>query len=235
MKLALALVAFAVAACSSTASEEDSRQDDPLRVLLLGDSISIGYTPYVREELAGEAVVVRPTLPNPNGTTRPENCEGTNKGVENLERWLALEGGDWDVIHFNFGLHDLKRVAPGTGKNSTDPRHPHQASPERYERQLGQIVDRLRITGARLVFATTTPVPEGDLRPYREPADAVEYNAVARRVMERAGVTVNDLWSFVEQSGEPWLNVADVHFTEAGYEALGNRVAGAVLAAARER
>ena len=73
-------------------------------VLILGDSISIGYFPFVKEIMKEKAMVTRPFSPD----STPENCEGTTSGVENIDRWI----GDtkWDVIHFNFGLHDLKNV-----------------------------------------------------------------------------------------------------------------------------
>src|SRR5689334_14491816 len=75
-------------------------KDDPAlpRVLLIGDSISIGYTVPTREKLKRKANVHRP------GT----NCGPTTRGVENLDKWLG--DGKWDVIHFNFGLHDLKYI-----------------------------------------------------------------------------------------------------------------------------
>jgi hypothetical protein len=50
------------------------------KVLILGDSISIGYTPYVQDMLKEIAEVHRPTLED--GT--PENCEGTTKGILEL-------------------------------------------------------------------------------------------------------------------------------------------------------
>ncbi len=76
--------------------------DDPKlpRVLLIGDSISIGYTVPVRELLAGQANVHRPLT----------NCGPTTRGLEQLDGWLGEE--KWDVIHFNFGLHDLKYIDP---------------------------------------------------------------------------------------------------------------------------
>lgn len=223
-----------LAACGSTAAAP-APLAEPFRVLLLGDSISIGYTPLVQEALAGRAIVLRPMNPDKNGVPGSggaENCAGTNKGVANLDRWLAIGGGEWDVIHFNFGLHDLKRVQPDSAKNSNDPAHPHQADPERYGAQLHTIVARLKETGARLVFATTTPVPEGDLRPYREAADAVEYNRVAVQVMEEEGVAVDDLFQFVTDYPETILRPANVHFTGDGSRALGDQVATSILAAA---
>src|SRR5438093_8938340 len=75
-------------------------QDDPKlpRVLLIGDSISIGYTVPVRELLKGKANVHRPLT----------NCEATVRGLRDLDKWLG--SGKWDVIHFNWGLHDLKYI-----------------------------------------------------------------------------------------------------------------------------
>lgn len=231
--LAVALLSLLAAACSSrgdVAAPAREPLPEPFRVLLLGDSISIGYTPHVEEGLAGRAVVVRPRNSGPK--RNPENCAGTNKGVENIDRWLALEGGEWDVIHFNFGLHDLKRVHPETGKNSRNADDPHQADPERYREQLTTLVRRMKETDARLVFATTTPVPPGDVRPHREPRDSVEYNAVALEVMAAEGVDVNDLFAFASAYPEPIQREADVHFTKEGSAALGARVTEAILEAA---
>src|SRR5258708_25405385 len=66
------------------------------RVLLIGDSISIGYTEPVRIELAGKANVHR----------IPANGSSTAVGVQNIEAWLGT--AKWDFIHLNFWLHDLQ-------------------------------------------------------------------------------------------------------------------------------
>ena len=200
------------------------------RVLLIGDSISMGYTPFVRELLHGEAAVFRPMW----SADRAENCEGTRKGVATLHHWLVAEGGDWDVIHFNFGLHDLKRVHPVTGDNSTNPDHPYQSDPVAYERQLRAIVDELRQTGAELVFATTTPVPEG-VRPYRGVGDPVIYNEIATSVMEEHGVAINDLYAFALPRVGEIQGARDVHFSKAGSRALAEQVVEAVRGAVDRR
>ena len=218
-----------IAACAAGgggSGESRPALAEPIRVLLLGDSISIGYTDHVRTLLGERAVVVRPMTPDGK---RPENCAGTNNTVENLDRWLALDGGRWDVIHFNFGLHDLKRVDPVTGKNSNKPDDPHQAPPARYEAQLRDIAARLRATGARLVFANTTPIPTGDLRPYREPQDALLYNEIAGRVMAECGIRVNDLHAFVLPRQAEIQQPENVHFHPAGSAALAGRVGAAIL------
>lgn len=221
----LLLPLLLLAACASSPPP----LEEPLRVLILGDSISIGYTPHVRAALAGRAQVVRPMRADGE---HPENCQGTNHGVERLDAWLAIGGGGWDVIHFNFGLHDLKRVDPETGRNSKDLAHPHQAPPERYRRQLDAITTRLEETGARLVFATTTPVPEDVGGPLRLPDDARTYNRIAREVMAGHGVPVNDLFAFCLPRLEDVQRPRDVHFTPEGSRVLGEEVARVVLAVA---
>ena len=77
-------------------------KDDPKlpRVLLIGDSISIGYTLPTREFLKGKANLHR----------IPTNGGPTSKALASIEAWLGT--GKWDVIHFNWGLHDLKYMGP---------------------------------------------------------------------------------------------------------------------------
>ena len=118
------------------------------RILLIGDSISIGYTLAVRDQLQGRANIHRP----------PTNCGPSSRGIEQIDDWLGE--GPWDVIHFNWGLHDIvwmnedgERQDPGEGA--------HQVPIDRYEANLNLLVKRLRQTGAKLIWCATTPVPEG--------------------------------------------------------------------------
>jgi acyl-CoA thioesterase-1 len=194
-------------------------------VLILGDSISIGYTPFVKEMLAGKANVYRPTLEN----GRPENCEGTTKGVQNIERWLTNSGvGDnsfrWDVIHFNFGLHDLKHVDPLTGENSNNPKDPLQADLKQYKKNLETIVEKLKLSGARLIFGTTTPYPDDVEGVLRDAGMPLKYNRAAVKIMNWHGVALNDLYNFMlPRMGELQLP-KNVHFKPEGYQALALKV-----------
>ena len=208
------------------------RQTLPLpRVLILGDSISIGYTRFVKELLAGEARVERAR----NDKGKNENCEGTTKGLKHLDRWLAQSPTGFDVVHFNFGLHDLKRVDPVTGENAFDADKPRQAELEVYRRQLREIVRRLRASGAELIFGTTTPVPPGGVRPYRDVEDPARYNAVALEVMEEFGVAVDDLYSAMLPRVDEFQNEVDVHFREPGSRFLAAEVARSIRAALADR
>ena len=197
------------------------KPDLPL-VLLIGDSISIGYTPVVQDILKGTAAVFRPLL----GNGDPENCNGTTYGVRNIDRWIGEK--KWDVIHFNFGLHDIKHVDPKTGEGTTGKDDPLQADIKQYSRNMKLIVGRLRSTGAKLIFAATTPVPDGPLSPLREPENVMAYNAAAERIMRKRNIPVNDLYSVALPRLKEIQRPDNVHFTEEGYGVLAQEVANSI-------
>jgi hypothetical protein len=194
------------------------------RILLLGDSISMGYHDTVVRALDDVALVVRPR----------ENCAGTTKGLEKIDQWLRIDGGDFDVIHFNFGLHDLKRVT-ATGRNSHDPADGRQAELDQYERNLRALVTTLRATGATLVFATTTPVPTGGVRPHRDPEDVARYNAAALKIMVEHDIAITDLYTFASARLDRIQQPLNVHFTKEGSRELGLEVARSLREALRKK
>ena len=195
----------------------NSSQNLP-NVLILGDSISIGYTPFVKELLKSKANVFRPMLDN----EKAENCSGTTKGVKSIDRWI----GDtkWDVIHFNFGLHDIKHVHPVTGVNSNNPEHPHQANLKQYKKNLKKIVEKLKATKAKLIFATTTPYPENVGGPLRKPGMPEKHNKAAIKIMNLNEITINHLYSFMIPRIAELQLPNNVHFTPEGYKALAEKV-----------
>jgi lysophospholipase L1-like esterase len=180
------------------------------RVLLIGDSISMGYTLPVRELLKGKANVHRPS----------SNCSSTGNGLNSLKAWLGK--GKWDVIHFNFGLHDAKLPPEGV-------RH---APPEVYEANLRELVKQMQATGATLIFATTTPVPNaGVISPTRRFGSVDEYNQIALKVMKENGVLVDDLNSLIAPKVASLQITNDVHFTKEGSAVLAAEVAKVIEAA----
>jgi hypothetical protein len=140
----------------------DFVKDDPKlpRILLIGDSVSRGYTQPTRKALAGKANVHR----------APANCGPTASGLKNLDAWLGE--GKWDVIHFNFGIHD--RATPVAD----------------YLKRLEEIVLRLEKTGAKLIWASTTPIPDNPAQK-QTAASIVARNAVAREVMQRRRIAID--------------------------------------------
>jgi lysophospholipase L1-like esterase/dienelactone hydrolase len=186
----------------------------PPKVVLVGDSIRLGYAPLVAKKLDGKAVVVSP---KPNG--------GDSANVlKHLDEWVIREKPD--VVHINCGLHDLK-LSKATGK--------HQVGPDDYRRNLRQIVERVRKeTTATIIFANTTPIHD-DRHAKRKAAfdrteaDVARYNAAALDVMRAAGVPVHDLHTIVERAGVEAVQLADgTHYTRAGYDRLADAVADRV-------
>ena len=181
-------------------------------VLILGDSISIGYTPLVREGLKDRANVLRPNA----------NCGDTRSGLANLEKWL----GDtpWHVIHFNWGLHDLCYRDPSKVRGNRDKvKGRLSVSLPDYEKNLETLVLRLKKTGATLIWASTAVVPEGEAG--RFVGDDLKYNAVAASLMRKHGVLVNDLHATTKTfAPEMFTGLGDVHFTPEGYARLAARV-----------
>lgn len=180
------------------------------RVLLIGDSISIGYTINVRDSLKGKANVHRPLT----------NCGPTTKGVAELDKWLGKK--KWDVIHFNFGLHDLKYMGPN-GENLSDPKVGHQqVPPAEYEKNLDVIATKLKKTEAKLIWRNTTPVPKGSKG--RVVGHSKQYNEIAAKVMKKHNIPTHDMFAFVQPQESEIMLKANVHFSQAGYKALAKTV-----------
>jgi acyl-CoA thioesterase-1 len=86
-------------------------------------------------------------------------------------------------------------------------------------------------TGAKLIFATTTPVPKGGVLTPTRRFDSIEgRNRVARQVMQDNGVAIDDLYSVVIPVKDNILRPNDVHYTPEGYEVLGKAVAESIAA-----
>jgi lysophospholipase L1-like esterase len=184
------------------------------RVLIIGDSISIGYQVALKEALAGKANVHRPAV----------NCGPSSRGVEQIEDWLG--NGKWDVIHFNFGLHDVRHFDYAKKPVDADQGH-RQVNDADYEKNLETLVTRMKKTGAKLVFGLTTPVPEGAAG--RIKGDEVKYNEIASRVMQRQAVAIDDLYGFALPKLAEIQRPKDVHYTEEGSKVLAGQVAASIL------
>jgi acyl-CoA thioesterase-1 len=184
------------------------------RVLIIGDSISIGYTPAVVRLLEGKARVER----------IPGNSGDSSSVLAHLEEWLG--GTDHVAVLLNCGLHDLRRARETRS---------YQESPEVYERNLRAVLAwAARETRATWIWATITPVIDerhaGRGAPWdRFEEDVRRYNEIASRVAREAGLQVADLHAAAVEAGTAGVIGPDgVHFTPAGYELLARRVAASI-------
>jgi lysophospholipase L1-like esterase len=179
------------------------------KILIIGDSISIGYTPFVQEALKNEAIVKH----------NPGNAQHTGTGLLKVEEWIGNK--DWDIIQFNWGLWDLCYRHPEASVygNRDKINGTITFSSEQYKENLIKLVIRLKQTDAKLIFVTTSYVPEGEAGRFK--GDEIKYNKVAKKIMKENNVLVNDIHKASKKIHKKYMKEeGDVHFTEMGYELL---------------
>jgi lysophospholipase L1-like esterase len=202
-------VLFCVLLVSSSAAQEKSVP----KVVLIGDSIRMGYAPLVAKLLDGRATVI----------SQSANGEDSGNVLRHLDEWVINEKPD--VVHINAGLHDLKL-------NDTA----HQVPLGEYRKNLKTILDRIqKETTAKIIFATTTPIVD-DLHAQRKAgfdrfeADVQKYNIAAVSIMNEARVPINDLHELIESGDKQTLMSSDgTHYTLEGYARLAAAVTNVVL------
>ena len=189
------------------------------RIVLVGDSIRMGYQETVRAELAGWADVWGP---DQNG--------GTSENVlSHLGEWVLARCPN--VLHINCGLHDLRKEF---GQNTA-------AVPlSAYTDNVRTILTRVKTkTDAIVVWALTTPVNQewhNKNKPFdRYEKDVATYNTVAAGIAQELGIVVNDLFATVIAAGRDEILLPDgVHFRPEGYALLGKSVAACIKKVAGE-
>ncbi|WP_153556351.1 SGNH/GDSL hydrolase family protein [Roseimaritima sediminicola] len=207
--------------CSGNDAQSNGRAEAALpKVLIIGDSVSNGFTPHVAAQLEGKAVVQH----------NKGNAKHTGVGLEQLDAWIGKT--QWDVIHFNWGLWDLCYRHPKSKVqgNRDKVNGTLTTTIEDYEENLERLVSRLKRTDAQLIWATTTVVPDGEAG--RIKGDDVKYNEAAARVMERHGIVTNDLHALTKSfDADLFARPGDVHYTQEGYKRIGQQVTDSILKA----
>ncbi|MCG6185796.1 SGNH/GDSL hydrolase family protein [Maribellus maritimus] len=188
-------------------------QQKQKKILIIGDSISIGYTPFVKEALADKALIVH----------NEGNGQHTGNGLEKLDSWINNE--KWDVIQFNWGLWDLcYRSQDSKEQGNRDKINGKITySVEEYQQNLEQLVKELKMTGAKLIFVTTSYVPENEAG--RFPGDELKYNKMAKQIMKENGILVNDIWKATKKIHKKYGQAPNnVHYTPEGYKQIADKI-----------
>lgn len=183
----------------------------PLKIYVLGDSISIGYGPFLKSCLNGFMEYSRKEEEE-EASLNLDEPQGANGGDSSmvlafLRAKARSRGIDADLLLLNCGLHDIK----------TDPRSGRKQVPvDRYEGNLRSILEAVKATGPKPIWVRTTQFDEAvhnrsGVGFYRYVADCIEYNRVADLVMRENGVPVIDLCSFTLNLGND-LYCDHVHF-----------------------
>ncbi len=178
-----------------------------LKIMLLGDSIRLGYQPKVIELMSGTATINGPG----------ENCRFSAFTLFNLAAWVPTD--DFDIIQWNNGQWDTCHMPDGMIHTSL------AAYLEIQERIATILLKKTK----RLIFATTTPVwaeqfTSGSIHPRRN-EDIIAYNNAAVDLLVDRGVEINDLHSPIAENVKRYISEDMVHLTEAGNGVCASRVA----------
>ncbi len=181
------------------------------KIVLIGDSIRMGYDKYVRESMQNVAEVYFPA----------ENCSFAEYILRHMHTWLDNLGVDEaDVVHWNAGLWDTLRIYEDEECLTTI---------DAYVNTLERIDKRIKrlFPNAISIFATSTPVLEdgGYIKEFemRYNKDIERYNAAACEVLSKRGVIINDLYSLVKDHPE-YHNDQTHYYTADGTELIGGQV-----------
>ena len=194
------------------------------KVLLLGDSIRMGYDSYVKELLQGEFDVYYDDADN-----------GRFAAYTLWQANQAFKRDHYDIVHWNNGYWDMNIEAP-----MTEAIHPV----DEYVRFLKRILAEIRRNGAVPIFATTTPIlsPGAAADVTGTGADninydnewVVRYNAAAKELMASEGVAVNDLYSICLADAHYFKCRDLLHLTEEGYLRCAEQTADIIRKVNRE-
>jgi lysophospholipase L1-like esterase len=180
------------------------------KILIIGDSISIGYTPFVKEALSNKYDVFH----------NPGNAQHTGTGLENINKWIGNE--EWDIIQFNWGLWDLCYRHPDSKYQGNRDKINGKItfSIEDYEANLDSIIKILKTkTKAKLVFVTTSYVPKNEVGRFQN--DANKYNEAAIKIMKKNDIPINDIYAKSKKIHNKYgLGSDDVHYKPEGYKEL---------------
>lgn len=174
-------------------------------VLVVGDSISLGYTPFVQQDLPSADVIHSPC-----------NDESSTNAQLNMKMWVEYRPS-WKVITFNHGMWD---IPPG----------PESTSIENYQANLRREGTFYMEHAPKVVFFTTTEVPAQANAGFTN-ADVDQYNQAAVQVMNELGIEVVDLNAYSKTIDQLHIDPTNIHWSPQGYQDLAGVVSQAIAGA----
>jgi hypothetical protein len=182
----------------------DATETELPRVLLIGDSISMGYYDGVQATLNGRAYVARMSTSSAVGDRALLDQVG-----------MTLNHYRFDVIHFNIGLHGMGYT---------------EAEYRAHFPELVRLIKR-KAPGAKLIWATTTPhrMAAPDTNRFHANNERVKgRNQLASELIASLGIATDDLYGLVEKHPEYW-SADGVHFDAQGREVEAAHVAANIM------
>ena len=184
------------------------------KVVLIGDSIRMGYDKYVKEALEGTCEVFYPA----------SNCSFAQNVLRFVHEWK--EKGEWgddvDLVHWNAGLWDMLELFEDEPLSTKD----------FYASIVPRIHKRLRMLfpKAKIVFATSTVVWEEKCRVdfRRHNSTIAEYNEAALKALSETDSLYNDLYTHSLKCPTEFRSDAVHFYTDGGTEYFGKKVVSVI-------
>lgn len=198
------ILSLAFEATTANAQQKPDVPAEQPGVLIIGDSVYNQATRSVASELKGKAKVSYTSWPKetvPNSTTAVQRLDhllgrfDRNGNPVPKDKWPV-----WDLIHVNVGLGDVVHCMPDIKSFRILPIHAGgvmATSAEQYEQNLDQLISRLKATGAKIVWASTTPIRHSRSNAFKLGSE-IEYNKIADKVMAKHGVPTNDMYAYAK-------------------------------------
>lgn len=189
------------------------------KVLLLGDSIRMGYDDYVKKFLKGKCEVYYDA---------EDNGRFASYTLWQANQFFRTD--KFDVVHWNNGYWDMNVEAP-----MTEAMHPV----DEYVHYLKRIIKEIRRNGAEIIYATCAPI--GDAGSSKDNSgtrqvifydndSVIKYNDAAKKLMAEENITVNDLYSVLYNKEKNFYKCEDhLHLTEEGYRLCAENAAKLIL------
>ena len=180
------------------------------KIVLIGDSIRMGYDKYVKEALDGVAEVYYPS----------ENCRFAQYVLRFAHDWK--EKGNWpddvDLVHWNAGLWDAIELFGDEPITTIS----------YYSQVILRIYKRLRMLfpNAKIVFATSTAVDEDRCGPHFKRHNTVieEFNKAAIDALSGTDTIINDLYGVTANAPLSYHSDFVHYYTNEGTELIGGAV-----------
>lgn len=180
------------------------------KIILIGDSIRMGYDKYVKEAFSDVAELYYPT----------DNCRFATYILRFVHEWKKK--GEWpedaDLVHWNAGLWDVPEIM---GDGPVTPIEHYAVQIARIDRRLRELFPK-----AKIVFATSTAVEEEKFGPVfkRRNATIEAFNAAAIKALEGTGTVIDDLYAVTASAPDGCHSDMTHYSTPAGIEHVGTSV-----------
>lgn len=183
-------------------------------ILLIGDSIRMGYDKAIKKTLQGKAMVYFPE----------DNCRFASYVLRYLHEYKALvQDSEVDILHWNTGLWDCLRLF------EEEPHTPIDV----YAHYIDRICVRIKklFPDTKVIFATSTSVQSEkmskDFKRYNEEIE--KYNEAAVAVVKKYGFEINDLYAVSTTLPDEAHSDPVHYYTPMGTKAFANAVLSYIL------